>query len=359
MEIKQLQKDRFLRKDPNQTDQTKNAVYTASNPTPKRGEDMLRKIGRPKGSEEDDGAPNILTGTVIISCFIQTSALPSRIELEGNDLTFFDDTYSQNGQVIGDTSRLIFTHGSAKFGERIEHGFIMEKRASTFDTYDNVLSWFALPANEGSHNYMFIGRDAFGTLSQRNLHSLHFAIDYDTEFTPADNNPLNGIWEIEYSEDGTYQGRLIFAGSSVSMFPGSGITGYSSLILGGDGGVTGIGYATGGTVAVAIYMLSATAVQLGADLIPDADSAYDIGTSALRIATIYADAIDVTSLTITTLNATTVNADVVNVGDYIHLDARTTNRTTAGDLYYYDNGAEGLRMRISGGFTLQFQADIV
>ena len=90
MDIQELGQDRFLRKDPNQSDQTKDPVYTAANPAPKRGDDSFRKQGRPKGSEEDDGAPNILTGTVIVSCFIQTSALPSRIELQGNDLTFFD-----------------------------------------------------------------------------------------------------------------------------------------------------------------------------------------------------------------------------------------------------------------------------
>lgn len=360
MELQQIQKDRFLRKDPNQTDQTKSAIYTAANPAPKRGDDLFRKLGRPKGSEEDDGAPNILTGTVIISCFIQTSALPSRIEMAGNDLTFFDDTYSQGGRVIGDTSRLVFTHGSAKDAEVIEHGFIMEKRASTFNTYDNVLSWFAMPADEGAHNYMFIGRDAFGDNSERNMHSVHFAVDYDSGFTPANNNPLNGVWEVEYSEDGVYQGRLIFTGASASLFPGAGLSGFSAAIIGGQGGLVGLGYDSGGgAVSIALYMLDATAIQLGADLIPDVDSFYDIGTNSMRIATIYADAIVVTSLTITTLNATTVNADEVNVDTLIHLGPQATNYTSPGDLWYYDSGVEGLRMRISGGFTLQFDATIV
>jgi len=168
MKFEDLKKDRFLRKDPNQSENTKSAIYTASNPPPKRGDDSFRKVGRPKGSEEDDGAPNILTGTVIVSCFIQTSALPSRIELEGNDLTFFDDTYERNGQIIGDTSRLIFTHGSGKVGEVVQQGFIWEKRASIHDSYDNVLSLYALPPKEGKMNYMYFGIEGTGLYQETN-----------------------------------------------------------------------------------------------------------------------------------------------------------------------------------------------
>jgi hypothetical protein len=247
MDTARLEIDRFLRKDPNQTDQTKGAAYAALNPAPKRGDDALRKIGRPKGSEEDDGAPNILTGTVIVSCFIQTSALPSRIEMEGNDLTFFDDTFAQGGRVIGDTSRLIFTHGSGKSGEVVEQGFILEKRASVYNTYDNVLSWYAVPAKPGAHNYMFIGRDARQENYSPYVHSIHFAINNDTNFTtPTDNPLLNGIFEVEYFEDAVAVGRTLIMGRTGAISPDA--TGYSSIIIGGDGGVSALGYQKDGQI---------------------------------------------------------------------------------------------------------------
>lgn len=198
MEFKQFKQDRFLRKDPNQTDQTKNAVYTASNPAPKRGNDMLLKVGRPKGSEEDSGAPNILTGTVIVSCFIQTSALPSRIEMQGNDITFFDDTYAQNGEVVGDTSRLVFTHGSADKRGNITSGFIFQKRALSTNTYDNVLEIFS-PNNEPNTNYIFIGR--MGTGAERNIRVVEIAPDHRTDVGDSEGY-INGIFRVRVSRDG-------------------------------------------------------------------------------------------------------------------------------------------------------------
>lgn len=289
MDIKNLGQDRFLRKDPNQSDQTKDAVYASSNPAPKRGDDELRKLGRPKGSEEDDGAPNILTGTVIVSCFIQTSALPSRIELQGNDLTFFDDTFAKNGQVIGDTSRLIFTHASGKKGETITQGFIIEKRASIYNTYDNVISWYALPPKEGAHNYIFIGRNAYGESTEDiNVSSIHFSIDSDSEFIPVGSNSiLNGVYEVEYSVDHDFKARIIYCGTSQSLFVGSPFTGYSSLIVAGEGGISGLGYTTVGGISLVLVATSDSRLSLGGDIIPDTNGAYDIGSPSFKIGTFY------------------------------------------------------------------------
>lgn len=289
MDISSLDRDRFLKKDPSQTDQTKGAAYAALNPRPKVADDARGKRGSPPASEEDQGAPNILTGTVIVSCFIQTSALPSRIEMQGNDLTFFDDTTEQDGQISGDTSRLIFTHGSAKHGEQITAGFIMEKRASTFSSYDNVLSWFSPSSGPDAHNFMFIGRNAFdGDHQDRNISSIHFAIDTDLDFHPADNNPLNGVWEVEYSENHIYKSRLIYVGHTQSLFPGAPFTGYSSVLIAGDGGLTGFGYTpAAGGLAVLLYVAHENYISLGADFIPDTDAAYDIGSASFQIKDLY------------------------------------------------------------------------
>lgn len=292
MDFQDLDKDRFLQKNPNQTDQTKSAVYTSVNPTPKKGVSQTRKWGQANDSQEDDGAPNILTGTVIVSCFIQTSALPSRIELQGNDLTFFDDTFEQNGQVIGDTSRLIFTHGSGKKGEKITAGFIMEKRASIYNTYDNVLSWYSPPAPQGAHNYMFIGYNATSQDPERNISSIHFSVDGRTDFQPINgNSTLDGVWEVQYSEDGVGVFRLVYTGKSESMFPGAGITGFSSLIIGGNGGIVGFGYKSGGGFVVPLYLMSDASIALGGDLIPDTANTYDIGSAAFPVKEIFATTI--------------------------------------------------------------------
>lgn len=259
MDLKKLQQDRFLRKDPNQTDNTKGSVYTVANPAPKRGDDLLRKVGRPKGSEEDDGAPNILTGTVIVSCFIQTSALPYRIEMQGNDLTFFDDTYEENGEVIGDTSRLIFTHGSGKQGEVISQGFIWEKRASQIDTYDNVLSLYALPPKSGKQNYMYFGRDGRGQHIATNY--IEFQVNHDPD---AETQAIaNGVWAAGGSLDGVPEGspNIGVVHNSVSGVPGEGY----SVFLAGHG--TGF-------------------IAIGSDIMP-VNGTWDIGAPGNKFGTFY------------------------------------------------------------------------
>lgn len=237
MDIQDLGQDRFLRKDPDQSDQTKDAVYTAANPAPKRGDNSLRKIGRPKGSEEDGGAPNILTGTVITSCFIQTTALPSRIEMQGNDISFYDDTTSSGGKVIGDTSRLIFTHGSGKTGDIVNEGFIWEKRASTHDSYDNVLSLYSVTPKPGRMNYMFFGQQ--GSLGDAEYHTnvTQFVVAHDSTATTAPSQ--NGLFNVAGSTDGhePVGVNISVLHNSLVGVPGEG---WSVLIAGTGTGVVGI-----------------------------------------------------------------------------------------------------------------------
>ena len=196
MQFVDLQLNRFLGKEPNQDDSTKGSIYTGINPTPKRGNDGLKKIGKTNGNDADGGAPNIITATVITSCLIQTSALPSRVEMAGNDTTFYDDTFVQGGKVIGDTSRIVFTH-DLNSGQ----GFIIEKRASTFDTYDNVLSIYS-PEQVGHYNYFFLGRQ--GSLGyQSNLNYIELVSDTDTSKTyDPSRGPANGATILGIQVDG-------------------------------------------------------------------------------------------------------------------------------------------------------------
>ncbi len=267
MEIDELGKDRFLRSDPNQDDRTKGSVYAAANPVPKRGDDTFRKVGVGKGSEQDGGAPNVLTGTVITSCFIETSALPSRIELQGNDMTLFDDTYAQNGQVIGDTSRIVFTHGSAKQGQVITQGFIFEKRASSENTYDNVLALYALPAKPGAKNILYIGRDGRGDTLRLNYFEI--TVNHDTNSVP-DNLP-NGMFAIGGALDGQF-----------ATSPNFRILHNSLIGLGGDGYSVTIGGTGGGIIGIESIIL------------PNQDSVYDIGSPSARFRNIYASSISIT-----------------------------------------------------------------
>ncbi len=193
MDLKDLKLNRFGAKEPRQADQTEGAVYASSNPTPKQI-DEWRKLGQGnKSNEEDRGAPNVLTGTVITSCFFQTSASPSRVEIAGNDITLYDDTQARNGNVSGDTSRIVWTH-DIDSGE----GFIMEKRASTHDTYDNVFSFYATPPKTGRMNYMYFGMD--GRRAEFNTNYINFNANYDP--TANTNTAGNGAFIVSKTDRG-------------------------------------------------------------------------------------------------------------------------------------------------------------
>ena len=286
MELSKIGLDRNLYRSPAQNEGTKNPEYVAANPQPQLANNTSKNKPTSQNIGDDDGTKNIYTGTVITACLIQTSALPSRVELEGNNLTFYDNTYEENGVVKGDTSRLVFTHDLNS-----NEGFIMEKRASIYNTYDNVLSWYATPAKAGAHNYMFIGRNAYLNDDQRYLNSIHFNVNKDTTF-PYDSATaiLNGVLEIEYSEDGA-QGdtnwKPFFIGNSEAVSPG--LPGFSAFIAGGEGGLSGLGYAAAAGVGIQIllYCLNETQITIGADMIPDASGVYDIGAPGSKMGTFY------------------------------------------------------------------------
>ncbi len=202
-------------------------LYTKDSANRKPSYDVLYKY--PRGG--DGGAPNIITGTVIVSCFIQTSALPSRIELQGNDLTFFDDTTMQNGQVIGDTSRMIFTHGSAKQGAVITSGFILEKRASGFNSYDNVLALYAV--DDENQNILYIGRDgrAGDTLK---VNYIEITVNHNSNQTTG--GFPNGEFAIGGALDGLRASSPNFA-VIYNSYLGIVSAGYSVVIQGTGGGI--------------------------------------------------------------------------------------------------------------------------
>lgn len=219
MDFKDLKLNRFGARENRQDNGTKDSVYASVYPTPKQI-DEWKKIGQGnKSNEEDRGAPNIITGTVITSCFIQTTALPSRVEMAGNDITFFDDTVSRNGRITGDLSRIIWTYASAidQSGE-VSHGFIMSKRCSTLNTFDNVFNFYALPAETGKMNYMFFGIEGrFGNTA--NVNQMSFVVNYNSQATTQ--AAANGKFIVAGTTDGVNQKTGIsFFNASSDVIPG-------------------------------------------------------------------------------------------------------------------------------------------
>lgn len=217
----------------------------------------------------------IMTGTVITDCFIQTSGGADRVEVAGNDVTFYDNTSSQNGVAQGDTSRIVFTRASNDAGS-----YILEKRSSVEDNNDNVLSLYATPLDAGNYNYIFIGRDGRAD-TERGVGTIVNSVDIKLDQDPF---LANGIYTVEVSTDNAPAPFSSFVtGDSRIIFEGSGITGVSSVVSGHGGGLSGIAYENN----VALYMLNGATVTLGADMIPDANNAYDIGSPSAKIGTFF------------------------------------------------------------------------
>lgn len=351
--------DRNLYKSPVQNDSTKSTVYVGANPQPKKVSDGGLNKPTSQNIGDDNGSPNIFTGTVITACLIQTSALPSRIELAGNDLTFYDNTYEENGVVKGDTSRLVFTHDLDS-----NQGFIMEKRSSVYDTYDNVLSWYATAARQGRHNYMFIGRNAYSGDEQRHVSSMHFAIDRDTGVPyDVDTVALNGMFEVEYSENQIRQKnwKPLLIGNSQAVLSNAAFTGFSAVLVGGNGGYSGLGYAVGtDQFNLMLYLGDSSNVSIGASMVPDANNVYNIGAVGAKINTIYRTS-EVACPLPTVENALEVlekiPAPTMDVGDRGHFG---DNRLYFDDLTFPDeialkneDGTNDIEMTRTIGFMLK------
>jgi hypothetical protein len=244
MDFSELQSDSNLEKNTSQIIQPQGAVYAAVNPS--------TPANSPSTSSQPGGAPEVLTGTVITSCFIQTSALPYRAQLQDNALTFFDDTTTQNGMVIGHTSRLIFTHNSGISGTTVTQGFIWEKRASTINSYDNVLSLYAYPAindpvaHANTMNYLFFGQQGSFGDPEYNVNVIQFIVNHDNATTTKPSQ--NGEFNVAGSTNGAeplglniavqHNSLLGVAGDGFSVFIGGSGTGIVE-VAGAEFAITG------------------------------------------------------------------------------------------------------------------------
>lgn len=288
------------------------------------------------GNDNSKNARNIITGTVITSCFIQTSALPNRVEMSGNDIRLFDDSDGGTGAINGDTASLRFIRSDKQPGD-----LVIQKRHGVNDDLENVFEVYYSEAAGGSQkNYIFIGRQGDATLgSYSDVTVLHGVWDVRAEVNRVfdyGNRPT--IYTADYNKlDGTKQGVITtIAGEGRDGFAGIGklvevltfsgatsfavgdtitgnTTGATALIIykasttvfyvnhtnniafdpatdnacttNGAGGGSGTGNlsATQWANFVGFLIDPSLNLILGNNMIPDTDNVYDIGTNALRI----------------------------------------------------------------------------
>jgi hypothetical protein len=224
------------------------------------------------GNNKD--AQNVITGTVITDCIIQTSGLPHRVLIQDNQIIFYDGTNIVNGEA----STLVFQSSNNNNG-----AFTMERRASNVNVTDNVLSWYVTPAVAGSHNWMFIGRDGSASDLEPNLNAMYLAVDV-VSGDPASRG--NGICAVEIFIDGALPTLFgLQCGDSRVVAGGIGATGtYSTLISSEAGGCVGMSYLVNPTTQIFMwYITNSSYISMGATIIPDTDIAYDIGSATKRV----------------------------------------------------------------------------
>ena len=251
-------------------------------------------------------ARQIVTGTVIVSSIFRTSDFTNRVELNGNDIFLYNNTYLDGAVLRGDSARLVFGRLDRPIipGTTNQEGmFVMEERTSVNSDDDNVLSWYATAPASGHYNWMFIGRNGLASPDdQRNLGSIHFAVDEKFGQAPSF---ANGVFELEMSRESIFVGRGLVIGDARMISPPL-TSGFSAYIAAEGGGVVGMGYHTSSSVVgLLIYILSINEVILGAHFIPDTDNVYDIGTLIKRIGSLYVNTIFASSVNTTNFNTNT------------------------------------------------------
>jgi len=214
-ELKTLNFNRFLGKyDQEQGTQSTPAMsYMVFN---KQGKNFYQS-----GNYDEKDARQIITGTVITNCFIQTSALPNRVELSGNDARFYDDSTGGTGSITGDSASIKFIRADQGTGT-----FVIQKRHGINDDRENVFEMYYDAAAAGSQlNYIFIGRQgdaSVGSFTDRVV--LHGVSDVRAEINRVfsyESRPT--IQTYDYNKvDGSKEGVITILG-------GEGRDGYSGM----------------------------------------------------------------------------------------------------------------------------------
>jgi len=147
---------------------------------------------RQKNNQDPFSSDNVVTGTVIRSCFIITSDFPAHAEISGNDIIFFDDSKGGDGNVTGDTVTLIFRRADQKPGD-----FIIQKRHGKDDDLDNVMEMFYKAGSFAKQNYLFIGRQ--GNDQNYNTNYIEINANFNSQSPSVDSN---GKFIVVVDKDG-------------------------------------------------------------------------------------------------------------------------------------------------------------
>ena len=230
-----------------------------------------------------NNASGVQEGTVLTNCIVQTSALAHRVQISDNEINFYNDTYTSNGVIKGDTSRLIFGRLDSTNGT-----YTMEQRTSTSSDLDNVLSWYASSPASGHYNWMFIGENGDASNRQRNLGGMFFNVNTISTQPAAISN---GVYAVGVSINGADPVDWSFITADTRAIDSTGVissTGVSTVISAYSGGFVGMAYNINSTVINYMwYAKNSSYVSMGATIIPDTDLAYDIGDSTHKVKDIH------------------------------------------------------------------------
>lgn len=219
MEFNELQLNRFGYKS-NQSVETADSEQLASNNSGTVS-NPSSSISQPKDNSKN--SRNLQTATVITSCFIQTTALPNRVEISGNDARFYDDSVGGTGQLNGDPSSIKFIRA-----DQYDGTFIMQKRHGINNNFDNVFEmYYTELASNSRLNYIFIGRSGVATTS--------------SSFTDIIVNHALNEWRVEIARVNDFVRRPTISSSDLNKLNPS-LFGVQSYIAGeGKDGQAGIG----------------------------------------------------------------------------------------------------------------------
>ena len=235
--------------------------------------------GSTSSGSDESAAPGLLTGTVITACLFRSTDQPNKIEIQNNDMTFYDATNGGGGTVTGDSSSIRFLKSRNPL-----YGFVMTARAGMNNDKETVFELYGLHPEDNLYpNYIYIGRNGRSAI---NNETGYIGINANI----VSSNPAvaqNGAFNVAISIDGVDNlDPNIWAGDS--RITGYGAGGTSAYLMGkGANGVAGIGHKNTG---ITLYV-DTVGIKIGGTMLPDAPSTYDIGALLNAIKNIYADVI--------------------------------------------------------------------
>ena len=230
------------------------------------------------------GNAGTLTAGTLTGLTIQTTddVNAARIVMDnGNDLTFYDASVGGGGSVTGNSSEITFRriYDTSK-------GFVIRQRAGKNDNAENVLEIYGLSPDPDYSNYIFIGRQGNTTLCETGLVSIGVNSDTSRDHDVRS----NGTFQVGIAVDGVSPAfSSIYATAARNIYEDNSKVGVAAAIMGsGADGFAGLSWMNPISGMQDVYWyVNSTGLKMGGTFLPDADNAYDIGSSSYTIETLY------------------------------------------------------------------------